>query len=82
MGLHHAKTCHRAYVDSEAQIRLRIAQSEKGLLCPLTESLETTECMNRELKPGRYFTHVQDDLFPHSLRMFDGAFSLNAAHLM
>ena len=31
---HHAKTCFGAY-----------AQSDQGLHCPLTESLDTTECM-------------------------------------
>ena len=38
------------------------AQSDQDLPCPLTESLNTTECMNGEQRPGRYFAHVQDDL--------------------
>ena len=28
------------------------AQSEQGLYCPLTESLDTAECMNGEQMPG------------------------------
>ena len=27
------------------------AQSDKGLVCPLTESLDTTDCMNVEHRP-------------------------------
>ena len=38
------------------------AQSDLGLRCPLTESLDTTECMNGERKPGWYFAHAQDGL--------------------
>ena len=37
-------------------------QSDQGLHCPLTESLDTTECMNREQSPRWYFAHAQDDL--------------------
>ena len=43
------------------------AQSGQGLHCPLTESLDTTECMNGEQRPVYYFKHVQDDL---NLRIF------------
>ena len=39
-GSHHAKTCLREYADSEGP--------DQGLYCPLTESLDTTECMNGE----------------------------------
>ena len=28
------------------------AQSDQGLHCPLTESFDTTECMNGEQRPG------------------------------
>ena len=38
------------------------AQSDEGLNCPLTELLDTTECMNREQRPGCYLEHAQDDL--------------------
>ena len=37
-------------------------QSEQGLHCLLTRSLDTTACMNGEQRPGYYFAHVQDDL--------------------
>ena len=30
------------------------AQSDPGLYCPQTESLDTTECMNEEQMPGQY----------------------------
>ena len=33
-------------------------QSDQGLYCLLTESLDTTECMNGEPKPGWYFVHA------------------------
>ena len=49
-------------------------QSDQGLHCLLTESLDTTECMNGEQRPGWYFAHVQDDLNLHILRMFEGTF--------
>ena len=29
--------------------------------CPLAESLDTTECMNGEQRPGLYLTHAQDN---------------------
>ena len=37
------------------------AQSDQGLHCLLTESLDATECINGEQQPG-YFGHAQDDL--------------------
>ena len=46
----------------KAQISLCTVQSDQGLPCPLTESLDTTECMNGEQRPGRYFADAQDDL--------------------
>ena len=36
----------------KAQISLHIRQSNKGLCCLLTDSLDTTECMNGEQRPG------------------------------
>ena len=32
--------------------------------------------------PGWYFVHAQDDLNPHILRMFEGTFFLDTAHVM
>ena len=40
------------------------AQSDLGLYCPLTESLDTTECMNGQQRPGWCFAHAQDDFNP------------------
>ena len=34
------------------QRRPRSAQSDQGLCCPLTESVDTTECINGEQRPG------------------------------
>ena len=36
-------------------------QSDQGIHCLLTESLDTTECMNGEQTLRRYFAHEQDD---------------------
>ena len=59
----------------KALIRLR-------LHCPHTESLDTTECMNGEQRPGWYFAHAQDNLNLRMLRMFEGIFSLDADHII
>ena len=48
---------------------------------PLTESLNTSDCMIREQKVGRYLAHAQDDLNQLSLRMFEGTFSLDASRI-
>ena len=40
----------------KAQIRLRIAQSDQGSHCSLTESLDTVECINGEQMPRSDFT--------------------------
>ena len=49
-------------------------QSNQGLHILLTESLDTTECMNGKLSPRWYFVHAQDDLTLHVLCMFEGTF--------
>ena len=56
---------------AKAQISLRIRA--EGLHSPLTESLDTTECMNME---QIHFTRAQDDLNIRILHMFEGTFSL------
>ena len=38
------------------------AQSDQDLHCPLTESLDTTECMNGEQRTGYCFAHALDNL--------------------
>ena len=57
------------------------ALSDQGLRRPLTESSDITKYMNGEQRPGWYFGHAQDDLKLRILRVFEGNFSLNAAHL-
>ena len=54
------KKCLRAYADSEGPDQP--VHCDQGLPCPLTESLDITECMNGEQRPGRYFADAQDDL--------------------
>ena len=51
------------------------AQSDQGLHCPLTESLDTIECMNGEQRPGWYLAHSQDGLNLRISRMFEGSFA-------
>ena len=53
-----------------------VVQSDQGLDCQLTESLDTTECMNGERGPRWYFAPVQDDLNLCILHMFEGTFCL------
>ena len=55
---------------------VKSVQSDQGLHCLLTESLDTTECMNGEQRPGCYFVLTQDDLNLHILCMIEGTFSL------
>ena len=45
------KKCLRASADSEGPDP-HIRTSDQGLHCPFTESLDTTECMNGEQRPG------------------------------
>ena len=49
-----AKTCLRPCADSEDQDQPAFAQADQGLHCPLTESLDTTECINGERRSGRF----------------------------
>ena len=51
------------------------AQSDQGLPCPLTESLDTVECINGEQMTELYFAHAHDDLNLRILHMFEGTFS-------
>ena len=48
------------------------AQSDQGLHCPLTESLNTTECMNGAQRTGRNF--AQDDVNLLFLHVLEGNF--------
>ena len=56
------------------------AQSDQGLRCPLTESLDTIECNNGKM-PGWDSAHEWNDLNMCILRMLEDTFSLGAAHL-
>ena len=47
----------------------------------LTESLDTTECMNGGQRPGWFFAHAQDDLNLPILHMFKGSFSLDVVQM-
>ena len=78
-GPRHAKTCLWAFADNKSPDQQ--AQSDQGLHCPLTESLDTTECLNGEQRPGQYFAHAQADLNLHILCMFEGTFLLVADHI-
>ena len=51
------------------------AQSDQGLQCPLTESLDTTECMNGEQRSGWYFCACTD------VRMYRWSESAHFMHL-
>ena len=55
------------------------AQSDQGLHYLLTESADTTECMQR---PGGYFAHAQDDLNLRILRVFDVPVLLDATYFV
>ena len=57
------------------------AQISPRIRCSLT-SLDTTECMNGEQRPGWYFAHAQEDFKPRTLRMFETTFSLDAAFII
>ena len=44
----HSKPVFEHMRTAKAQIRLRIAQSDQGLRCPQTDSLDSIECINGE----------------------------------
>ena len=55
------------------------AQSDQGLLCPRTMSLDTTEYMNMESKGTDNILHMRRMI---CLRMFEGTFLLDTAHII
>ena len=65
---------------AQTKISLRIAQSNQGIPCPFTESVDTIECINDEQKPGRYLVHVQDDLNMRIFSLLESTFLLGSAH--
>ena len=58
-----SKTCLRANAVSDDQP----VQSDQGLRCPHSESLDTTECFNGEHMTGRDFAYMPDDVNPYIL---------------
>ena len=79
---HAMRNVSSAYADSgRPRSACASAQFDEGIRCPLTESLDTTEFMTREHRPGWYFAHAQDDLKPRILRSFEGTFSLDGANI-
>ena len=68
-----------------AQRRLRSACASRynqGFHCPLTESLDATDRKNGEqMTVYIFFSHTQDNLNLHILRMFEDTFPLDAAHI-
>ena len=56
------------YNFNESFLPLASMQSDQGLFCPLTESLDITECINEKQRPG-YF--AQYDLNLHILCTFE-----------
>ena len=57
------------------------AQADQGLRCPEIDSVDTIECVNGE-QIRCNFAHAQDNVNPHILHTLDGAFSIDAAHLI
>ena len=74
---HHVKTFLRLMRTAKAQISLRIRTVWLG---PLPYA-NTTEFMNWEQRPVRFFAHAQDVLNLRLLRMLECTFSLHAAHI-
>ena len=66
----------------QVQISLASKQSDRVLHYLLTESLDTTECMNREQRTRWYFVHTQNGLNGHILHMFKSTFSLDGTQLL
>ena len=57
------------------------AQADQGLRCPLTDSLDTTECINREQRPDETLRMRGMNLNLCILRMLEDSFSLGEVHL-
>ena len=52
IGMHHVKTRFGANEDSEGQGQPVHLQSDQGIHCPLTQSLDPTDCISREQIEG------------------------------
>ena len=60
---------------AQVSLRIRAAQSDQDLYCPLTELFDTIECIIEEQRSSWYFAHAQDDVNMRILHMFESAFS-------
>ena len=69
--------CLRVYGDSDGSDQ---PAHPGGLIrvfpCQLKESVDTTECINGDQRPRKYFAHVQDGLNQQILRILEGTFCL------
>ena len=78
--------CLRTYADREGPDQhlhsLASMQSDQGLHCLQTDSLDTIECFNGEQLPVGDFEHVQDDVNLYILCMLKGPFLLDMAQLI
>ena len=60
-GWHQAKTCLGICGHWRPWSDCASAESDQGLHCPLTKSLNTTECMSGEQRPGWDFAYMLDE---------------------
>ena len=72
-GPRYAKTCPGIGGQRMLRSACTSAQSDQGLRCPQTESLDTIEWQFQANARVR-LTHVQDYLNPHILRILEGTF--------
>ena len=67
---------------AKSQISLCITQSDQGIYCPLTKSLDIIEYLNGEQRPKLDFAHVYQYMKSHILRIPEGVFLLEAFEVM
>ena len=67
---------------AKAQVSLRIRVVWPGPPLSANRIIWSTQSKIREQRPKWYLAHAQDDLNLGILRMFEGPFSLGAAHLV
>ena len=77
-GLRHAKTCLRANADTKGPDQPAHLRS---LIRALTARWHNNWILQNVWMESKYFAHAQNGLNLHILRMFEGTFSLEAAHV-
>ena len=77
-----AAPCKNASLGICGQRRPWSAQADQGLRCPQTELLYTIDCSDGKQMLGLDFAHVQDNVNPHILRMFEGTLTHSTAHIL